>query len=75
MSILDTIEKIQQKPEPVRRQIMYLALAVCMAIVFAIWAVNFSATLGSENNSAATTGTSTSPMDYLKKVWDDITTN
>lgn len=73
MGILDTLEKIQNKPEHVRRQIMYVALGICMALVFAIWAANFSNTLNAGNRMVADADTTTSPVDYIKNAWNDIT--
>lgn len=74
MSILDTLEKIQAKPEHTRRQIMYVTLGVCMAVVFAIWATNFSSSL-KQDSTANVAATDTSPLDYIKNVWNDITKN
>jgi len=74
MSILDILEKVQDKPEHVRRQIMYIVLAICMVIVFIIWAINFSNTINSGNQVQADVGsTTTSPLDYVKNTWNDIT--
>ncbi|MFA6006263.1 MAG: hypothetical protein WC764_00850 [Candidatus Paceibacterota bacterium] len=70
MSILDTIEKVQAKPEHTRRQIMYVVLGLCMAVVFAIWAVNFSYTLNNGSNSQP--ATSMSPIDYIKNVINNL---
>ena len=37
MSLIDYIEKLQQKPKHVRTRIMWLCVAVSMAIVIGIW--------------------------------------
>lgn len=37
MSIIDFIEKLQKKPKHVRQQIMWVAVVVCMIIIFALW--------------------------------------
>ncbi len=71
MSILDTIEKIQAKPEHTRRQIMYLTLGLCMAVVFVVWMVNFRNTLNA-NSEASVGATSTSPIEYLKNLINDL---
>lgn len=72
MSILDTIEKIQKKPEHTRRQIMYVTLGMCMILVFGIWVINFRNTLNT-NSETASIATTTSPLDYIRNVWNDIT--
>ncbi len=73
MSILDTIEKIQKKPEHTRRQIMYVSLIFCMLVVFGIWAVNFRNTLSMNSDAPVADASSTSPLDYLKNAWSEIT--
>ncbi len=37
MNITDFIEKLQKKPRYVRVQIMWVAVAVCMFFIFALW--------------------------------------
>ena len=69
MSILDALEKIQSRPEHQRRQIMYVALGICMVIVFVIWMINFSYTLNSNSAQAAVAGTTISPLDYIRDMF------
>lgn len=74
MGILDTIEKIQAKPEHTRRQIMYVTLGICMAVVFLIWVVNFKYTLQSTSPENQTASANTSPFDYVKNMLNIGTT-
>ena len=37
MPLIDFIEKLQKKPRYVRVQVMWVAVAVCMFFIFALW--------------------------------------
>ena len=41
MSFLDKLEEIQNRPEPERKKILAISLAVGMALITAIWLINF----------------------------------
>jgi len=75
MSVIDTIERIQNKPEATRRRIMYVTLAICMTLVFLVWAVKFTSTLRSTHVASVAEAGSTSPIDYIKGIWEEIKGN
>ncbi|NQV00781.1 MAG: hypothetical protein HQ537_01505 [Parcubacteria group bacterium] len=45
MFLLDFLEKIQKKPRYVRIQILWLAVFVCMCLIFFLWVVSLKSSL------------------------------
>ncbi len=61
MSLLDFLEKIQQKPRYVRIQILCLAVFIFMFFIVSIWVISLK---GSFSTTAEKEGT---PLDEIKK--------
>ncbi len=43
--IIDYIERLQAKPKHVRVRVMWLAVFVCMLVIFVAWAISLKSTL------------------------------
>ena len=60
MSFLEIIEKIQKKPEHIRRRILILSTIIIMAIIIAMWLINL--TLSTQTMIAKEQPSSPSPF-------------
>ena len=69
MSLINFIEKIQQKPHHVRVQILWLSVFVCMLIIVSLWIVsfNYDNTLPNENQKASISGEINQSLERAKK--------
>ncbi|MBI4692237.1 MAG: hypothetical protein HY773_02240 [Candidatus Terrybacteria bacterium] len=53
MSILDKIENLQKKPEPVRKKILFISMAVIFFIVIVVWISIFKISLRPKGQNQA----------------------
>ncbi|MBI2038699.1 MAG: hypothetical protein HYT22_00230 [Candidatus Niyogibacteria bacterium] len=51
MTLLDSIERLQQKPRAVRLRILAVSVAAIMAAVIFVWAANLSSTLHADEQA------------------------
>lgn len=68
MSILDTIETIQKKPEQTRRRILFVSVGVVMATIIGLWIWTLPYTLESVTSKSTETKTANdaSPFTIIK---------
>ncbi|MBI1957566.1 MAG: hypothetical protein HYS44_03905 [Candidatus Niyogibacteria bacterium] len=45
MTLLDSIERLQQKPRTVRLRVLAISVASIMGVILVVWAANLKATL------------------------------
>jgi len=69
MSLIDFIEKIQQKPHHVRVQILWMSVFVCMLVVVSLWIVsfNYDKVLSVEDQKASISGEINESLERAKK--------
>ncbi|MBU1255853.1 hypothetical protein KKE74_00155 [Patescibacteria group bacterium] len=69
MSLINFIEKIQQKPRHIRVQILWMSVFVCMLIIISLWVVsfNYDNTLSNENQKASISGEINQSLERAKK--------
>lgn len=70
MSLMDKIENLQKKPEPARRKIMLVSMAVIFLLIIAVWVSTFRISLNAENTDEQKSGDQ-SPFAVFKNLTKD----
>lgn len=76
------LEKLRQKPEPVRRAIAFWSSAIIVFVIVSVWLVGLPGRFRVQDNSTATdeqanqmVAGAMSPFDNLKEEWNNLMAN
>lgn len=79
MDFINSVQNIQQKPRHVRQRILFISVAVCMAVIIVSWLMVASRRINVDMFNASNTETqvktAASPFDMLKNIFTDALEN
>ena len=67
MSLIDKIENVQKKPDYIKKRILFIAVALIMFVIIAVWVSTLNITVGVEE-SREEKGAFASPFTVIKDI-------